>query len=117
MEAAALAELVRRIAAGDSAGSNARQAEAELCRQFAPRARLYGLRHLRDEELARDLAQAVLLAVLEAARAGRVNEDDKLERFVLGTCRNVAARLREKAARARPGAGDDEAIAAALAPG
>jgi RNA polymerase sigma-70 factor (ECF subfamily) len=91
-------ELVRRIAAGSG---GARDAEAELCRRFAERARLYGLRHLRTEDRARDLAQAVLLAVLEAARAGRIEEPDRVDRFVLGTCRNVAGRLREHESRQR----------------
>jgi RNA polymerase sigma-70 factor (ECF subfamily) len=108
------AELVRRIATRD-AGATA--AEAEICRRYAPRARLYGLRHLRDDDLARDLTQSVLLAVVEAARAGRVIEEEKVDRFVLGTCRHVASRLRERAARARPAPGDDEAIDAAAAPG
>jgi RNA polymerase sigma-70 factor (ECF subfamily) len=92
-------QLVRRIAA---AAEDARDAEAELCRRFGPRARLYGLRHLRDEERARDLAQAVLLALLVAARGGRVQNPDQVDRFVLGTCRNVASRIREIDARAAP---------------
>jgi RNA polymerase sigma-70 factor (ECF subfamily) len=90
-------ELVRRIVSG-----GARGAEAELCRRFAPRARLYGLRHLHDEDRASDLVQAVLLAVLEAVRAGRVEDPDRIDRFVLGTCRNVAFRAREVEERARP---------------
>lgn len=92
-------ELVRRIAAG---ASDARAAEAELCRRFAERARLYGLRHLRSEERARDLAQSVMLAVLQAIRAGRVEDPDRIDRFVLGTCRNVALRQRATDARTRP---------------
>jgi len=59
------AELVRRIAAR---AEGSRAAEEALCRRFATRVRLYGLRHLRDEDRARDLVQAVLLAVIEAAR-------------------------------------------------
>jgi RNA polymerase sigma-70 factor (ECF subfamily) len=93
------AGLVRRIG---TRAADAGAAEAELCRRFAPRARLYGLRHLRDEERARDLAQAVMLAVIEAVRAGRVEEPEHIDRFVLGTCRNVALRMRDIDARARP---------------
>jgi RNA polymerase sigma-70 factor (ECF subfamily) len=92
-------ELVRRIAAR---AENAHAAEAELCRRLAPRARLYGLRHLHDEEQARDLAQAVLLGLLEAVRGGRVQDPDRIDRFMLGTCRNVASRMREIDARATP---------------
>src|SRR5262245_3162106 len=79
------AELVRCIA--DGAG-DARSAEAELCLRFVERVRLYGLRHLRTEERAADLAQSVLLAVLEAARAGRLQDHERVDRFVLGTCRH-----------------------------
>jgi RNA polymerase sigma-70 factor (ECF subfamily) len=105
-------ELVARI---ERAGSLGREAEAELCRRFAPRARLYGLRHLRDEERARDLVQAVLLAVIVAARAGRVMDRDKVDRFVLGTCRNVAQRMRERDGRAATGELPEE-LAAPAAP-
>lgn len=98
-DAAGNAGLVRRI--GSRAG-DASAAEAELCRRFAPRARHYGLRHLRDEERARDLAQAVMLAVIEAVRAGRVEAPEHIDRFVLGTCRNVAQRMRDTDARAEP---------------
>jgi len=85
-------ELVRAIAAGTR---EARAAEAELCRRFAPRIRLYGLRHLRDEDRARDLVQSVLLAVLQAARAGRIADPERVDRFMLGTSRNVAQRMRD----------------------
>lgn len=89
-------ELMTLIAAGGAAG---RDAERELCARFAPRIRLYGLRHLGDEDRARDLVQAVLLAVLGAAREGRLREAGKLDRFVLGTSRNVALRMRAREAR------------------
>ncbi len=88
------AELVRRVVARD------RAAEAELCRRFAPRIRLYGLKHLRDEDRARELVQAVLVAMIEALRAGRVEDPDRFDRFVLGMCRNLASRSRYIEARA-----------------
>jgi RNA polymerase sigma-70 factor (ECF subfamily) len=91
-DAAENADLVRRIAARDP---EAREAEAELCRRFAPRARLYGCKHLRNADRAADLAQGVILAVLEAARANRIEDPGRLDRFVLGTCRNIAQRMRE----------------------
>ena len=90
------AELVAAIARG---GAAARDAESELCRRFAPRVRLYGLRHLRDDERARDLMQHVLLSVLEALRAQRVDDPARLDRFVLGTCRNTALRFKEREQR------------------
>jgi len=97
LDAASDAELVRR---GAGAGEDGRIVEAELCRRFAPRVRLYGLRHLRDEDRARDLVQAVLLALVEAVRAARIAEPEHVDRFVLGTCRNVVARIRDGDARA-----------------
>ena len=88
------AELVRQIGAGRD-----REAEAELCRRMAPRVRLYGLRHLRDEHAAEDLAQQVLITTLEALRAGRLREPEKLASFVLGSCRMTVLDLRRGAQR------------------
>jgi RNA polymerase sigma-70 factor (ECF subfamily) len=77
------AGLARRIGAGDAA------AEAELCARLLPRARAWGLRHLRDEAAALDLAQEVALTVLEAVRAGRVEQLDRLGAFALGVCKRT----------------------------
>jgi RNA polymerase sigma-70 factor (ECF subfamily) len=76
------AELVRRIAQGKDP-----DAESEVCRRMGPRIRLYGLRHLRDHHAAEDLMQQVLIVTLQALRAGRLRESEKLASFVLGTCR------------------------------
>jgi RNA polymerase sigma-70 factor (ECF subfamily) len=88
------ADLVRQIGSGSD-----REAEAELCRRMAPRIRLYGLRHLRDEYAADDLAQQVLIVTIEALRAGRLREPEKLASFVLGTCRMTVLNLRRGAER------------------
>jgi RNA polymerase sigma-70 factor (ECF subfamily) len=77
-------DLARRAASGD------RAAEEELCRRFRPRIRLYGLRHLRDDAAAADLAQDVLLTVVARLRAGEVRSPDHLASFVLSTCRQLA---------------------------
>src|SRR6185369_14422232 len=82
-------ELARRIGSGTDI-----QAEAELFRRMAPRIRLYGLRHLRDEYAAEDLTQQVLITTLEALRAGRMREPEKLASFVLGSCRMRVLDLR-----------------------
>lgn len=111
MDDVADGELIRRIS-GDAGEGPA--AEAELCRRFAPRIRLYGLKHLRDEDRARDLVQAVLLAVLTAAREGRIADPDRADRFMLGTCRNMTLKLRE--AEARNVADGDEALEHLAAP-
>jgi RNA polymerase sigma-70 factor (ECF subfamily) len=88
------AELVRQIGSGSD-----REVEAELFRRMAPRIRLYGLRHLRDEHAADDLTQQVLITTLEALRAGRLREPGKLASFVLGICRMTVLDLRRGAQR------------------
>jgi RNA polymerase sigma-70 factor (ECF subfamily) len=87
------AELARRIGSGDV------EAEAELFRRMAPRVRLYGLRHLRDEHASEDLTQQVLITTLETLRAGRLREPEKLASFVLGTCRMTVLNQRRGAQR------------------
>ena len=78
------AALARRIVAtGD------RAAEDALCRRLIPRLRAYGLRHLRDETGALDLAQQVMVVVIEALRGDRVRELDRLAAFVSGVARNT----------------------------
>lgn len=82
------AELALRVASGDPA------AETALVLRLGPRVRLYGLRHLRDEAAADDLAQEVLLLTLERLRARRVRQPDRLASFVFGACRLVVRNLR-----------------------
>jgi RNA polymerase sigma-70 factor, ECF subfamily len=80
-------ELAQRIA---SAGARRdAEAEAELCRRFAPRIRLYGRRHLRSDAAAADLVQDVLILTLQKLRAGDLREHDKIASFILGTSRQV----------------------------
>ena len=87
------ADLVVRIAAGH------RDAEEEVCRRMGPRIRLYGLRHLRSATAADDLVQQVLLKTVEALRAGRLRDTEKLAPFVLGTCRMTVLDLRRSTRR------------------
>ena len=87
------ADLAQLIAAGR------REAEGEMCRRMAPRVRLYGLRHLRSAAAADDLVQQVLLKMIEALRAGRLRDADKLPHFVLGTCRMTVLDTRRTASR------------------
>ena len=77
------AELARRVTAGD------RDAEGALCERLVPRVRAYGLRHLRDDAAAADLAQHVAVVVIEALRAGKVEDPERLAAFVSGACRNT----------------------------
>lgn len=81
------AELVEQIGRGNL------DAEAEVCRRLGPRIRLFGLRHLRSPTAANDLVQQVLLATIEALRARRLRDPEKLAPFVLGTCRTTVQAL------------------------
>jgi RNA polymerase sigma-70 factor (ECF subfamily) len=47
------------------------------------------------------------MATVEALRAGRVDDPLRLDRFVLGTCRNTVLRMREREARTVAHAPDD----------
>lgn len=84
--------LARRVAAAGGAPDSA--AEAELYRRFAPRVRLYGLRHLRERQAAADLVQQVMLLTLERLRAGEVREPERIASFVLGTARMTVLEMR-----------------------
>jgi RNA polymerase sigma-70 factor, ECF subfamily len=86
------AELARRIA-GAAPGIDA-AAEAGLYRLLAPRVRLYGRRHLRDEDEARDLMQQVLFMTIEKLRAGALREPARIVSFVFGACRMVTLEMR-----------------------
>lgn len=74
-------------------------AESELYRRFAPRVRLYGLRHLRGEEPSRDLMQQVMLVTIEKLRRNEVRDPDQIASFVLGTSRTMAIAARRTEAR------------------
>lgn len=90
-------ELARAIA-GAPADSGT-HLEAELYARFAKRVYQFGLRHLRDAELAADLAHDVLARVIERLRAGEVREPDQIASFVLGTARVMAHDERRRARR------------------
>jgi len=90
--------LARRIAASPAPE---RGAEAELCRRFAPRIRLYGLRHLRSEAAAADLVQEVLAVTIERLRRGALRDPDQVASFVLGACRLTAQADLRRGARRR----------------
>jgi len=79
------AELARRISA--AGWSVAGCEEAELCRRYARRLYLFGLRHLGSQDRARDLAQDALVVTLQKLRTGEVRELDRIGSFVLGVAR------------------------------
>ena len=83
-----------QIAQQIAGGINAQDAEAALYSRFAQRIRLYGRRHLGDDQAAADLVQQVFVSVLQALRAGRVESPESLGAFVLGTCRHTVWDMR-----------------------
>jgi len=85
-------ELARQIAS--AAPGQGKQAEAELYRRLAPRVRLYGRKHLRDDHAAADLAQHVLLMTIQKLRTGQLREPERVISFVFGMCRMVTMDLR-----------------------
>jgi RNA polymerase sigma-70 factor (ECF subfamily) len=91
------ADLARAVAA--RAPGAAEAAECELYRRFAPRVRLYGLRHLRDEEAARDLVQQVMLLTIEKLRGGAIRDADQIGSFILGVSRTMAIDLKRRERR------------------
>ena len=97
LEAASDEALARRIAGGLRGSTDAE--EAELYRRFAPRVRLYGRRHLRNDAAAEDLAQDVLLLTIERLRAGEVRRPEEIGSFILGTSRMMAHSERRVAQR------------------
>ncbi len=90
-------ELAKEIASVPPGAAQAE--EAELYRRFARRVRLYGLKHLRDESAADDLAQEVLLVTIERLRAGEVRNPDEIGSFILGTSRMLAGSTARKTRR------------------
>ena len=90
----ALARLIVAAAPG-----LAPEAEAELYRRLAPRVRLYGLKHLRDDHATADLVQQVLLLTIEKLRSGAIRETERVVSFVFGACRMTVLDLRRGYAR------------------
>ena len=89
-----LLEIPRRIRDGD------RRAENALVTRFHGRVFLMALARTRDREASRELAQDVLLAVLEALREGRLRDSHRLAGFVFSTARHhIAGYLREAVRR------------------
>jgi RNA polymerase sigma-70 factor (ECF subfamily) len=63
--------------------------EGLLARQFRERLRLFALRRLRDAAAAEDVAQETLRRVLEACRAGRLENPAALPAFVFQTAQHI----------------------------
>jgi RNA polymerase sigma factor (sigma-70 family) len=76
------AGLVERIRLGES------EAEAELVERFHCRIFAMALARTGDREVARDLAQEVMISVLCALREGRLHNHDGLAGYICTTTRN-----------------------------
>jgi RNA polymerase sigma-70 factor, ECF subfamily len=111
--AAASAELLARIGAGDS------EAEAELVRLYS-RGLSYLLRRLTgDPTVAEDLLQETLHIALLKARTGAIERPESLEAFLRGTARHLwqaELRKRERRSRTFSGSGAQEETAVDPAP-
>lgn len=90
------------IRAGD------RHAEANFVAWFRPRVVAFlSIRHA-DRDTVEELTQEILMAVLSAAREGRVREPENLAAFVYGVARNllndrIRRQARDKSGPLRPG--------------
>ena len=93
--------LAERILSGDA------EAEAELVRYFHPRVRAVASGQLRWSDAAADIAQDVLVSVIEALRSGAVRDPARLPAFVAGTARNLINNYRRKRARTREVLGNE----------
>jgi RNA polymerase sigma factor (sigma-70 family) len=88
-------EMAARIRSGDSAAEN------EFVAHYGRRILLIATARTRDREAARDLVQEILMAAVQALRAGHLREAEKLSAFVHGTARNLINNyLRTRARRA-----------------
>jgi RNA polymerase sigma-70 factor (ECF subfamily) len=63
--------------------------EVGLVRRFRERLRLFALRRLRDSAAAEDVAQETLRRVVEACRAGRIENPSALPAFVFQTANHI----------------------------
>jgi RNA polymerase sigma-70 factor (ECF subfamily) len=106
-------ELARRIA--NAGGEPAFAEEAELCRRYARRLHLYGLRHLRADDRARDLVQDVLVVALEKLRCGAVRDPERIGSFMLGVARMTARTMNRTRSKETDLAVADEPTVAANA--
>jgi RNA polymerase sigma-70 factor (ECF subfamily) len=103
-----LPALVARIAAGDPA------AEKVLVEHFGPRIRAMAMARTRDADLARDLTQESLIALLLAARKGQIRELDRVAGFVCGVARNIINNHLRRTVKLQESPLEDELIQSGL---
>ena len=97
------ANLVARIRYGD------REAERVVLQEYQRAILRIATVRTRDPEMAKDLCQEILIAVLKALRAGGLREQEKLSAFIHGVARNVINNyFRSRARRAEEELSDVE---------
>jgi RNA polymerase sigma-70 factor (ECF subfamily) len=90
---------ISRPVRGEQVKEERSEAEQAFCQRYAARVHRYAERHLHDREAIADLTQQALLSVIEAMRAGRVDDPARLGAFVLSTWRYLAWDENRAAAR------------------
>jgi RNA polymerase sigma-70 factor (ECF subfamily) len=73
--------------------------ESELAARYWDRIRLFATRRVNDAALAEDIAQETLRRVIEALRAGRVQNTDAIAGFVFQTAKHVCMHAHRSAGR------------------
>lgn len=86
-------ELARRVRLGDAS------AEDEVVRLYFSWVNRLVARRVRDREAAREIADDVLVEVVQALRAGKVRSPDRLDSFVYGVALNLSNNRVRSAAR------------------
>ena len=79
-----------------------------------PRVRAMALARTRNPDLARDLTQESLIAILQAARKGQIRDLERVAAFACGVARNIINNQRRRTARHPEVSIEDDAAAEAL---
>src|ERR1022692_1933941 len=85
-----LEDLAIRIHAGDGA------AEEDFFRKFEQRVRAFVVANSGDRDLAEELVQDVIWAVIRALRKEQVRQTDQIPAFLFSTARNLLHRSEER---------------------
>jgi len=80
---------VLEVSLADRVRGGEEGAEEEFVIRFHRRVYVMALARTRDPEVAEDLAQEVMLGVLQGLREGRLIDGEKLSAYVHGTARNL----------------------------
>lgn len=79
--------------------SSAMPTETELAARFWDRIRLFAARRVHDTAMAEDIAQETLRRVIEALRAGRVENTEAIAAFAFQTAKHICMHAQRSAGR------------------